>query len=182
MGFLDRMLKDGVGKALGNAVSDAVGDALNNALGVDVTAQAASAQTTCPSCGAPLRADAKFCAFCGAKLQQAAAPAAQAAAAQAPRDRAYFADILTTEFGGYELRQNVSPAELGGSGKPYDFVLCRGGRPVGAVMLTEHNRDRNAAFLNAKAACEQAGVPFINFYLHMPNERNYIVGRIKGMV
>lgn len=181
MGFLNKIIRDRVGKALGDAVNDAVGDALQSALGgaVDASGADESASGVCSGCGAPLKAGMQFCSYCGAR-QQAAAPAANVR--EAPRDKAYFADILATEFGAYELRQNVSPAELGGSGKAYDFGLYRGGRLAGVVMLTEHNRDRSAAFLNAKATCAQAGVPFINFYLHMPNERSYIIGRIKSML
>ena len=49
-------------------------------------------------------------------------------------------------------------------------------------MLTPHNRDNNLAFRNAKQACQAAGVPFINFYSHLPNEREYVVTRIRSML
>lgn len=184
MGLLDRMIRKGVNKAIGNAVSDAVSNAVGNAIG-GAQNQSAPAQAGtpkfCPGCGAKLNSGVRFCGSCGAVISGGSAPA-NAAAPEAKKDKAFFAGVLAQEFGAYEVRENVSPAELGGSGKPYDFGLYRDGRMAGVVMLTQHNRDNNAAYKNAKRACEAAGVPFINFYLHMPNERGYVVSRIKGLL
>jgi hypothetical protein len=46
-------------------------------------------------------------------------------------------------------------------------------------MLTEHNRYNNRAFAGARSACAAAGVPFVNFFLHMNNELSYVTSRIR---
>jgi hypothetical protein len=97
-------------------------------------------------------------------------------------DHAYFAQLLQEKFAQYQIKEYVPVAELGGSGKDYDFGLYEGGSLRGVIMLTEHNRDNNQAYKGAKAACQAAGLPFINFYLHMPNERGYIINRIKTLL
>ncbi len=120
-------------------------------------------------------------------------PAAQATAAPAnnnaalPADlKAHFARILADEFSSYEVRTEAAADNLGfaaaSPAKPYDFALIKGGKTAGVVMLTPHNRDRNAAFKNAKAAAAKARVPFINFYDHYPNERSYVIERIKSFL
>ena len=49
-------------------------------------------------------------------------------------------------------------------------------------MLVEHNRDNNRAYLGAKETAVKSNVPFINFYLHMPNERNFVISRINRLM
>ncbi len=107
------------------------------------------------------------------------------AAAQSDAN-AYFASILSEAFADYGVKAAVAASELGFDAatpaKPYDFTLTQDGVCRGVVMLTPHNRDNNAAFKNAKAAAQKAGVAFINFYTHYPNERNYVISRIHSFL
>ncbi|MDD3401267.1 MAG: hypothetical protein PHT58_06550 [Eubacteriales bacterium] len=100
------------------------------------------------------------------------------------RGTAYFAAILRSNFPQYMVHQNVPASRLGldavGNEKPYDFVLYGNDDIAGVIMLTEHNRDRNMAFRNAKGAAQDAGIPFINFYKHYPNESDYVIERIRS--
>ncbi|MDR1710777.1 MAG: hypothetical protein LBR58_02810 [Propionibacteriaceae bacterium] len=157
MGLFDKLIKS----AVSDALQDVVKDAVSQAFGVEGDqAQPAPAQQ--------------------APVQQAAdAPAA--AAAEQLGDRAAFKAMLAAEFPDLEVREDTPVSALGGEGKPYDLGLYRAGAPVGMVMLTPHNRDNNAAFKGAKAAAAAAGVPFINFYTHMANERSYCVERIRRL-
>ena len=165
MGIFDRVIKSGVNKLKNsavNALGDALGDAVRGAINGD------------DSCNTEQRPQHSSCN-----------PASDTPGKpEEPRkDRAFFAGVLASEFGGaYEIRENISPAELGGSGRNYDFGLYRAGRLIGVVVLIEHNRDRSAAFINAKRACANANVPFISFYYHMPNERGYVIARIKSFL
>jgi len=99
----------------------------------------------------------------------------------AHRDRTYFASILSRDFADYEIREMVPAAELGAVGRPYDFGMYKAGLLRAVVMLVEHNRDNNRAYLGPKEAARLAGIPFINFYLHMPNEYDFVVSRIRRM-
>lgn len=112
----------------------------------------------------------------------------------------YFAEILATDFPQYSVRQNVPVTELAGFatdefklyatrpqqsykaewGQPYTFVLSQGGTPAAVVMLgsgTSHNK--NVKYLIARMYAKKLGLPYINFYTQYPNERDYVVSRIR---
>ena len=114
--------------------------------------------------------------------------------------RAYFREIIQTEFAGYTFRENVPVTEIAGQvadefqlyhtrpkqvykaewGEPYTFVLYQGAAPKGVVMLGDgHSHDAKVKFLIARMFAKKMGLPYINFYTQMPNERNYVVGRIR---
>lgn len=138
--------------------------------------------------------------------QQAPKPAAPArhesyAEYKAPADwNLYFAEILSSEFPEYSVSRNVPVTELAGFatdsfklyktrplqaykaewGAPYTFVLSRGGTPAGIVMLgSGHSHDSNVKYLIARMYAKKLGLPYINFYTQMPNERQYVVERIR---
>ena len=95
-----------------------------------------------------------------------------------------FDQIFATEFADLQVSKEVS-AESVGIAAPvpcrlYSYALRRGGQPVAVIMLTPHNRDHNAAFMNAKAAAQNSSVAFLNFYTHFQNERSYVVSRIRN--
>jgi hypothetical protein len=112
---------------------------------------------------------------------------------------AYFREIIQSEFPGYDVRENVPVTELAGFaadeaqlyksrprqvykaewGEPYTFVLSQGGAPKGIVMLGGgHSHSANVKYLVARMYAKKLGLPYINFYTQMPNERSYVVGRI----
>lgn len=123
----------------------------------------------------------------GRSAQSEAKPFAPAQTARPSADlNAFFTSLLSEEFGSYETEKGLSAFELGFGSvtpvKPYDFALLQNGACKAVIMLTPHNRDNNAAFKNARASAGRAGVPFINFYTHFPNERSYVVNRIQSFL
>ena len=115
----------------------------------------------------------------------------------------YFDRILADEFPQYEVRRNVPVTDLVGDandwfllyptrplqaykaewGQPYTFVLMRGGAPRGVVMLgAGHSHDQGVKYLIARMYARKLGLPYINFYLQMPNCREYVVERIRQMM
>ena len=113
---------------------------------------------------------------------------------------AYFAEILSTEFPQYTTKCNVPVTELAGFvadefqlyesrplqsykaewGAPYTFVLYQGDAPVGIVMLGDGScHSRNVKYLISRMYAKKMGLPYINFYTQKPNERAYVVNRIK---
>lgn len=111
----------------------------------------------------------------------------------------YFRDILRAEFPQFTVMEEVAVPTLAGDandefqlyktrprqaykaewGKPYTFVLYFGGQPQGIVMLGKgHSHDSNVKYLIARMYAKKLGLPYINFYLQMPNERAYVVERI----
>ena len=115
----------------------------------------------------------------------------------------YFDEIIRTNFPQFNVKQNVPVTDLTGFtadtfqlyetrpyqtykaewGQPYTFVLCRGTVPAGVVMLGGgHTHDKNVKYLISRMYCKKLGIPYINFYLQMENERNYVIGRIKDLM
>lgn len=114
--------------------------------------------------------------------------------------KAYFKEILQSEFSSYTIRENVKVTDLAGYandefklyetrptqaykaewGQPYTYVLESGGTPKAVVMLGNgHSHDSNVKYLIARMYAKKLGMPYINFYTQMPNERNYVIGRIR---
>ena len=113
---------------------------------------------------------------------------------------AYFAEILRSEFPQYSTKRDVPVTELAGFvadefklyetrpqqsykaewGAPYTFVLYQGGAPAGIVMLGDgSSHSRNVKYLISRMYAKKMGLPYINFYTQKPNERAYVVNRIK---
>ena len=112
----------------------------------------------------------------------------------------YFSEILATEFPQYVVRQHVAVTDVAGFandefqlyttrprqsykaewGQPYTFVLEQMGSIKGVVMLGKgHSHDSNVKYLIARMYAKKMGIPYINFYTQMPNERDYVIGRIR---
>ena len=130
----------------------------------------------------------------------APAPKSQYTAAPVRDPRAYFRGILQSEFPQFTVRENVPVTSLVGDacdqfqlyrtrpyqayraewGEPYTFVLYQGGQPRGVVMLGDgHSHSAKVKFLIARKYAQKVGLPYINFYTQMPNEKSYVVGRIR---
>ena len=113
---------------------------------------------------------------------------------------AYFREILATAFPQYTIREKVAVTEVAGFandefklyetrptqaykaewGQPYTFVLEQMGSIKGVVMLGKgHSHDSNVKYLIARMYAKKSGLPYINFYTQMTNERNYVIGRIR---
>ena len=114
--------------------------------------------------------------------------------------KTYFKSILQSEFPSYSIRENVHVTDLAGFvsdeaqlyttrptqvykaewGQPYTFVLECDGKAKAVVMLGNgHSHDSNVKYLIARMYAEKLELPYINFYTQMPNERNYVIGRIR---
>ncbi len=113
--------------------------------------------------------------------------------------RAFFREIIQSDFADYDVRENVPVTDLAGNasdefklyntrpsqvykaewGEPYTFVLYQGRAPKGIVMLgSGHSHSANVKYLIARMYAKKLGLPYINFYTQMPNERSYVVSRI----
>ena len=116
------------------------------------------------------------------------------------KPKSYFAEIIATEFPQYGVAEDVPVTDLAGFandsfqlyetrpyqaykaewGAPYTFVLYADGGPKGIVMLgSGHSHCSNVKYLIARAYAKKLGLPYINFYTQMPNERDYVIFRIR---
>ena len=116
---------------------------------------------------------------------------------------AYFDEIIRSNFPQFVVKRNVPVTDLTGFtadtfqlyetrpyqtykaewGQPYTFVLYRGTVPAGVVMLGGgHTHDKNVKYLISRMYCKKLGMPYINFYTQMENERSYVIQRIKDLM
>jgi len=96
--------------------------------------------------------------------------------------KAYFTEILESEFSQYQVRKSIPLSEFGAEGRSFDFGLYQNDRLVSVVVLAEHNRTRNHSYWNSEKKAQELNIPFINFYTHMPNERGFVIDRINRLM
>ncbi|MDR0435717.1 MAG: hypothetical protein LBH11_02975 [Propionibacteriaceae bacterium] len=179
MGLFDRIIRNAVGSVVEKAVGEKVNDAVQGIFGDKTGAATAPAQPLGGKDGGRATpqdgGDQQF----GSKANtQAGAPIGQTSGV---KDAAYFGAIITSRLPQYQVSPGVTPEQLGGTGKPYTFGLYSDGTLKGVIQLVDHNRDRNRPYCSSREAAQAAGIPFINFYTHMPNEPDFVVGRIQRL-
>ena len=88
--------------------------------------------------------------------------------------------VLAKEFSQYEVREQVSPATLGGTGKfqSYDFGVYENGAPKLFIMVVYNNTCCHREYRWSKEQAEKAGVPMINFVFAFENKIDYIINRL----
>ncbi|MBQ6696138.1 MAG: hypothetical protein IJN16_05485 [Lachnospiraceae bacterium] len=88
--------------------------------------------------------------------------------------------ILAKEFAQYEVKEQVSPTTLGGTGKflPYDFGIYENGVPKLFIMVVYNNTCAHRDYRWSKEEAARAGVPMINFVYAFENKIDYIINRL----
>lgn len=88
--------------------------------------------------------------------------------------------VLAKEFPQYEIREQVSPTTIGGTGKflPYDFGVYENGAPKLFIMVVFNNTCCHREYRWSKEQAEKAGVPMINFVYAFENKIDYIIERL----
>ena len=89
-------------------------------------------------------------------------------------------NIIGNQFPAYELRENVSPSELGGpaEGMNYSFAVYDGQIPKLLLMIIGRNTCTHKDYKLSKAFAEQSGITMINFIEHFTNTVPYITDRL----
>ena len=180
MGFFDNVIKKGINSGISNGISNGISSVLEGKVGEKLT----EAMTPLSDAVSRMAENATVLA----DAQDEAIRTVQKDTVQERGEclvdgnvEANFLEVLRTEFADCELRQNVSPMEIGGSSaaRNYTFGLYQGGAPRVLIMLTPRNRYQNRPFRDAKSACENNGIWFLNFFTHFSNEKSYVVNRIR---
>ncbi|MCR4602404.1 MAG: hypothetical protein K5683_02575 [Prevotella sp.] len=116
--------------------------------------------------------------------------------------KAYFREILLREFPSFTIRENVPVTDLAGYandefqlyntrprqaykaewGQPYTFVLDKSGARAVVMLGKGHSHDSGVKFLIARMYAKKMGLPYINFYTQMANERSYVIERIHKFI
>ncbi len=100
-----------------------------------------------------------------------------------PRDAAYFSDLFAQAAPDCRIAAQVSAETLNPAAAPdcapVDFLFLRQDRPALAVSLLHQDTYRQKPFRTTKTAVEQAGVPYLRFFVDMANDPDYVLSRIR---
>ena len=89
-------------------------------------------------------------------------------------------EVIADEFPKYEVRENVSPTEIGGTGKfmNYSIVVCDGAAPKLFIMIIGKTTTTHREYRWSRQEAEKRGYTFLNFVEHYPNTIEYIKDRL----
>ncbi len=132
-----------------------------------------------------------FRTFEAAPFASAPKPAAEAAAAAGADAgdseantpalcRARILSVLAQDFPQYTVKEEVSPATIGGTGHfmDYSIGIYDGDAPKLFIMIIGKTTTSHRGYRWAREVAEKAGVTFINFIGHYPNHTAYIRERL----
>lgn len=115
----------------------------------------------------------------------------------------FFREILNSKFPDYQIKENVAVTDLVGEandsfqlyarrpyqaykaewGQPFTFALYKDGVVKAVVMLGDkRSHHEKVKFLISRMYAKKFNIPYISFYLHMPNERDYVIQRISDFL
>ena len=88
--------------------------------------------------------------------------------------------VMQREFPQYEVREDVSPTTLGGTGRflPYSLGIYENNVPKLFIMQVYNNTCASRYYRWSKEEAAKAGVPLINFEAQYPNRIEYIINRL----
>ncbi len=163
-------------------------------------ANASAGTKKCPACGDTVKASCKFCPSCGAPMPAAAEKPAEKPVEKPAAAPVYDEDedvdpmyrydgrevddklreVLASEFPAYTFRENVSPTEIGGTGKfmNYSFAVYKDGEPKLFMMIIGKTTTSHREYRWSKEQAQKAGVTMLNFMRHEPNSVLYIKDRL----
>ncbi len=87
-------------------------------------------------------------------------------------------DVFAQDFPDYEVRTNLDAGVP--KARKYSYGLYYNGTPRMMIMvITDRNHANRKEVRLAREASASYGVPYLDFYTHLPNEVDYIRNRIK---
>ncbi len=202
MGFLDRILKVGARaaeKAVSRAVNDTVYETVDRTVrdGIDKAMDALGVPTTTERASAPVQTSSPVKT---ASSTTTSAPAKARTSIKYEDDgREFFQKLpeVMAKIGDFEIRKNISPAELeakagrelykrgGCYREPEDIAygIYKDGQCVLYINTwwdyTTYKRVANRALKNY---CDQSDVPMLEFFEKLPNSVEYMEERIRKAI
>lgn len=161
MGFLENLLKSQVRKVVSNVVDEVVDNTVGSALR-DAFGQNGTEGTQNFYESSNVSESRRFGVASGERLL-----------------RQRLEEVFRTDFPDYEVRTNLDAGVP--KARKYSYGLYYNGMPRMMIMVINERNDANRKEVRlSREASESYGVPYFNFYTHLPNEVDYIRNRIKG--
>ncbi len=166
MGFLENLVKKQVRRVVSEAVEDAVdntlGSALRNAFGTNGTEGTQNFSSSSATVSHTTTTTKKT----GNK----------GSGEKVLRQR--LEEVFAEEWSGYTVQQDLMSGVTGA--RNYSYGLYLNGVPKAMIMIitsnSHHNKKEDRLAAQASASY---GVPYMDFYSHLPNEKEYISKRLK---
>jgi len=88
--------------------------------------------------------------------------------------------VLADDFPKYEVKENVSPLTIGGTGKfmNYSIGVYDGDEPKLFIMIIGKTTTSHREYRWSREEAEKKGYVFLNFIEHYPNRPEYIKERL----
>ena len=89
-------------------------------------------------------------------------------------------EVLSEEFGQYNVKEDVSPTTIGGTGRfmNYSLGVYDGDKPVLFIMIIGKTTTSHREYRWSKEEAEKQGITFLNFIRHYPHRKEYISERL----
>lgn len=204
MGLLSSLVKKGISEGISKGISSAVGGAMEKAVTPVAEKWANKTAEGLDAAAGNVESDVKATNSAFDNLKRASENYAQAME-KAAGDLGYAAEnanayakagmleedgieaatkirkVLAEDFSSYEVKENVSPTTLGGTGKfmNYSFGVYQGGAPKLFIMMVGKTTCSSRIYRFSKEQAAKSGVTMINFVSHYPNNVEYIKERLK---
>lgn len=175
MGLLKSLITNGISNGISNGINKGIRDAVSGAVekAIKPVAQNLANQTA--------NTLSKSASDINKATQELSSAAAQVkTAADGVEASVKIRKVLSESFPSYEVRENVSPTTIGGTGKfmNYSFGVYSGGAPKLFIMLVGKTTCSSRLYRWSKEQAQKSGVTMINFVQHYPNEVEYIRQRL----
>ena len=96
-----------------------------------------------------------------------------------------FAAWLNQYFPTWRVDQAIAPSSIfpgaPSYAMPINFIITTPEKKT-AILLVDQSQMRRYSFLETRELCIENGLDFIYFYLHLPNEEEYVVARLKELL
>lgn len=93
--------------------------------------------------------------------------------------------VLSEEFGNCELREQISAQDIGAGyiDWKYTYGVYRDGYAIAMInILDNRNAYMKKAVIESKNECENQGIGYVHFMLHLPNRKSYISQRLREII
>ena len=88
-------------------------------------------------------------------------------------------EVFRTDYPDYEVRKNLDSGVYGAN--KYSYGLYYNGMPRMMIMvISDGSHNITRGIRRAKEASASYGVPYLNFFAHLPNEADYVRNRIRA--
>lgn len=100
-------------------------------------------------------------------------------------ENAYFQQLLDKSFADCEIVRAVPATDIFADAPAYampvNFLVQKGEKKI-AIVLLDLKYVKRYSYLETRELCKENGVEFMPFFLHLPNEEDYVVERIKTVL